>query len=71
MTTRRAGVTALLLACAHLSACAGSEAPAPPQERDRALQRAIQEPIDTARAVEGELQKQQEAMRRQMDAAER
>ncbi len=57
----------LLLACLQLSACGDREPPPAPKEEHKALQRAIQEPIDKARAVEGELQKQQEAMRRTLE----
>lgn len=47
---------------ASLLACSPS-APPPPREQDRALERAIQEPQDKARAVEDQL----EAARRAQD----
>ncbi len=57
----------LLLAGMNLTGCGSSETPEPAREEDKALQRAIQEPLDKARAVEDTLQKQQEAMQRQID----
>ena len=69
MSPSKAAVVALLVS-AVLSAC-GSAAPPPPEaDEHKALQRAIQEPLDKARAVEGELQKQQKAMHRQLDEQE-
>ena len=69
MSPSKAAIVALLVS-AVLSAC-GSAAPPPPEvDEHKALQRAIQEPLDKARAVEEELQKQQKAMQRQMDDAE-
>jgi hypothetical protein len=61
---------AVLLVSTVLSACGSAEPPPPEADEHKALQRAIQEPLDKARAVEGELQKQQKAMQRQMDDAE-
>ncbi|HMN34322.1 MAG TPA: hypothetical protein PLI44_02890 [Chiayiivirga sp.] len=70
MSIRLAGLAALLLASALLPACGSSEPPPPPKDEHKALQRAIQEPIDRARAVEGQLQEQQKARQRQLDAQE-
>ena len=60
---------AILFASLLLPACGSQEPtpPAPPQEEHKALQRAIQEPIDRARAVEDTLQKQQDSMRQELD----
>lgn len=70
MSIRLAGLAALLLAGTLLPACGSSEPPPPPKDEHKALQRAIQEPIDRARAVEGQLQEQQKARQRQLDAQE-
>lgn len=71
MNTVRTGVAMLLAAAVlALAGCGGNEPPPPPKDEHKALQRAIQEPLDKARAVEGELQKQHEAMQRQLDEAE-
>ncbi len=61
-----------LLSCLTLmlTACGNSEPPPPPKDEHKALQRAIQEPLDKARAVEGQLQEQQKAMQRQVDDME-
>lgn len=61
-----------LLACliAPLTGCGDPEPPPPPKDEHKALQRAIQEPLDKARAVEGQLQEQQKAMQRQVDESE-
>ena len=66
-TSRAMFVGMLLLAGINLTACGPSEPPEPALEEHKALQRAIQEPLDKARAVEDTLQKQQEAMQRQID----
>lgn len=58
----------LLTSLAALAACHPSEPP-PPREADRALERAIQEPQDKARAVEAQLEQarraQEEKLREQ------
>ena len=59
-----------LVACAFLAGCGEPEPPPPPKDEHKALQRAIQEPLDKARAVEDQLQEQQKAMQRQLDDAE-
>lgn len=51
----------------QLCACSQPAPPEPPREQHQELRRAIQEPIDRARAVEGELQKQQDALQRQLE----
>lgn len=51
--------SALFLLVPVLAAC-GSEPP-PPREQDRALERAIQEPQDKARAVEEQLEQARRA----------
>ena len=60
----------LLLAAATLAGCV--ETPPPePREEDRKLERAVQEPLDKARAVEQQMQeakeRQDEEMREQED----
>jgi hypothetical protein len=50
-----------------LAACGG---PREPSEKDKALQRAIQAPQDKARAVEGQLQQDQQRKRDAVDAGE-
>lgn len=65
--SRLACVCAVLLVGMNLAACGGAEPPESPPDEHKALQRAIQEPLDKARAVESELQKQQEAMQRQIE----
>jgi hypothetical protein len=55
----RINCIAPLLCLALLGACS-SEAP-PPREEDRALERAIQEPQDKARAVEDQLEQARRA----------
>lgn len=72
MTGLRIGAL-LWLACLAipLTGCDNAEPPPPPKDEHKALQRAIQEPLDKARAVEGQLQEQQKAMQRQLDEAER
>lgn len=50
----------LLVALPLLAACGRSEPP-PPREADRALERAIQEPQDKARAVEDQLEQARRA----------
>ena len=55
----RIGCIALLMSLSWLGAC-GSEPP-PPREEDRALERAIQEPQDKARAVEDQLEQARRA----------
>lgn len=50
-----------------LTACGAPEPSEPPREQHQGLQRAIQEPLDKARAAEDALQKQQEAMQRQIE----
>ena len=50
---------ALLISLSWLGACS-SESP-PPREEDRALERAIQEPQDKARAVEDQLEQTRRA----------
>lgn len=61
-------LAAATLLCA-LAACS-SEPPPPPQarEQDKALQQAIQAPIDKARAVEDEVLKAQQEQQRKIDA---
>ena len=58
----------VLAAVVLLGACS-SEPPPPPQarEQDKALQQAIQQPLDTARAVEDEVLKAQEEQQRKID----
>lgn len=51
-------IGALLPLAFSLLACSREPPPpSPPREADRALERAIQEPIDKARAVEAEVMK--------------
>lgn len=70
--SRLRGGTFALLACltVPLTGCNAPEPPPPPKDEHKALQRAIQEPLDKARAVEGQLQEQQKVMQRQLDEAE-
>lgn len=65
--SRIACFSALLLVGMNLTACGNSAPPEPAPEEHKALQRAIQEPLDKARAVEADLQKKQEAMQRQIE----
>lgn len=65
--SRIAMIVAMGLLVASLAGCGKSQAPEPPRGEHQALQRAIQEPIDRARAVEEELQKQQDALQRQIE----
>ncbi len=51
---------------AGLSACGG----ATQEESDQALKRAIDEPLDKARAVDAAVQKSAEEMRKQIDDAQ-
>ncbi len=44
--------------------------PAPPKDEHKALQRAIQEPLDKARAVESQLQEKNEQLQRELDDAQ-
>lgn len=43
-----------------LTACGDATPPEPAREEDRRLERAVQEPLDKARAVEDQLQQQKE-----------
>ena len=52
--------------CLLLAACGSSTAPEPPREEDRRLERAVQEPLDKARAVEEQMQKQKEEQEARM-----
>lgn len=66
----QAGALVLLVGLTvPLAGCGKSEPPPPPKDEHKALQRTIQEPLDKARAVEDQLQKQQEAAQRQIDEA--
>jgi hypothetical protein len=47
--------------CLALAACGSSAPPEAPRAEDRRLERAVQEPLDKARAVEEQMQKQKEA----------
>jgi hypothetical protein len=49
-----------------LAACGGS--PREPSEKDKALKRAIQAPQDKARALEGQLQQDEQRKREAVDA---
>lgn len=62
-------MTLLLLVASSLAACGKSAPPEPPRQEHQALQRAIQEPLDKARAAEADLQKRQDEMQRQIDAS--
>ncbi len=64
---RGTGITLLLALAANITACGTSSPPEPPREEHKDLQRAIQQPIDRARAVQDEVQKQQESLQRQVD----
>ncbi len=67
---RQLWLVPVLLLAGSLVACGSSQPPPepePPREEHQALQRAIQEPLDRARAVEDTLQKQQESLQRQLD----
>jgi len=68
-TTPKTQVAVLLVVAMGLAACGKSAPPEPPQPEHQALQRAIQEPLDKARATEAELQKRQDEMQRQIDDA--
>lgn len=46
---------ALALTALALAACGSSAPPATPREEDRKLERAVQEPLDRARAVEQQM----------------
>jgi hypothetical protein len=59
---RTAGLA--LVSLLWLAACGSDDPAPPPREEDRALERAIQEPLDRARAVEEEMEK----ARREQDA---
>ncbi|MCX7557600.1 hypothetical protein OS187_12370 [Xanthomonadaceae bacterium JHOS43] len=63
-------VAVALSAClvVALAACT-NEAPPVPEDEHKSLQRAIQQPLDKARAVEDEVRKQQESVQRQLDEA--
>lgn len=63
-------MTLLVLVASSLAACGKSAPPEPPREEHQALQRAIQEPLDKARAAEAELQKRQDEIQRQLDDAD-
>lgn len=58
-----------LSSCVAVGVIACSSSAPPPQDEHKALQRAIQEPLDKARAAEAQLQKQQEAAQRELDDA--
>lgn len=44
--------------CLALAGCGSSAPPEPPREEDRRLERAVQEPLDKARALEEQMQQQ-------------
>jgi hypothetical protein len=50
----------LIGVCLLLAACGSSAPPQPPRDEDRRLERAVQEPLDKARAVEEQMQRQKE-----------
>ena len=68
MIRRGLGAAATLGLLAMLAACSSDPQP-PPQvrEEDKALQRAIQEPLDKARGVEDQVLKAQEEAARKID----
>lgn len=68
MIRRGLGAAAALGLLAMLAACS-SDPPPPTQvrEEDKALQRAIQEPLDKARGVEDQVLKAQEEAARKID----
>lgn len=68
-TTTKPRIAVLLMLITGLAACDKPAPPEPPQPEHQALQRAIQEPLDKARAAEAELQKRQDEMQRQIDDA--
>lgn len=55
---------------ASLAGCGSTEPAPPPQQEPGALQRTIQEPLDKARAVEGQLQQQQQELQKTLNDAE-
>lgn len=70
MVARASLAIVLLAALPGLAGCGSNEPPPPPKDEHQALQRAIQEPLDKARAVEADLQKQHDARQRQLDEAD-
>lgn len=63
-------MTRLLLAAvlvALLGACSNDRAPAEVREEDKALQKAIQAPLDKAKAVEDDVLKAQQEQQRKID----
>ena len=52
--------------CLWLAACGDAAPPEPPREADRRLERAVQEPLDKARAVEEQMQRQKEEQEARM-----
>ena len=58
---------ALFAVLGLLAGCDPAPSPPPPQESDRALERAVQEPLDKARAVEDQVKAQKERQDREIE----
>ena len=56
-----------VLALAFLSGCEPAPAPPPPEDSSRALERAVQEPLDKARAVEDRVRQEKERQDREIE----
>lgn len=68
MTTHRAlFATMFALAALALAGCTPDQPSPAPQERDKALQRVIEQPLDKARAVEDETLKAQQEQLKKID----
>ncbi len=69
---RRLAYAVIGMLASQLVACSANPepAPAPAPEQHQELRRAIQEPIDKARAAEAQLQEQQKALQQQIDQAQ-
>ena len=68
--TRFLVFTALACMTTSLIGCGEPAPPAPPKDEHKALQRAIQQPLDKARAVESQLQEKNEQLQRELDDAQ-
>ena len=67
---RRLAYAVIGMLASQLVACSANPEPAPAPEQHQELRRAIQEPIDKARAAEAQLQEQQKALQQQINQAQ-